>query len=204
MAEDGATSSDQPQKDKELREAAVENAAAAASPSQEAQRGFQAGWLQLGVGSSAPALTERSPGAPAAASTSYGAAGERFGRRNETSGSDLRVVAEPQRQRSGVWVALRPAENQVNEPFLPQLPKSFLRIKNERMTVRLLMRYLANKLGLHDESEVEITCRRQQLQPYATLEDVRDQIWCASASEAPGPASPAVDHVMKLYYSRRA
>nr|DAD42246.1 TPA_asm: hypothetical protein HUJ06_000476 [Nelumbo nucifera] len=40
------------------------------------------------------------------------------------------------------------------EPFLPQIPKSYLRIKDGRMTVRLLMKYLVNKLKLENESDV--------------------------------------------------
>ncbi|PKU75096.1 E3 ubiquitin protein ligase DRIP2 [Dendrobium catenatum] len=172
---------------------------------QEEQRAptYEAGWLQLGLAASAPAPST---------STSYGIG--RFGWRPESSGSaevaapayadELRVISPPPRAPSGIWIALRPAENQVKEPFLPQLPKSYLRIKDVRMTIRLLMRYLANKLGLHDESEVEISCRNQQLMPFATLEDVRDHIWFVRDSEAPGPSSPPTDHVMKLYYRRRA
>ncbi|VVB14341.1 unnamed protein product [Arabis nemorensis] len=39
------------------------------------------------------------------------------------------------------------------EPFLPQIPKSYLRIKDGKMTVRLLMKYLVNKLRLEHESQ---------------------------------------------------
>ncbi|KAL5082753.1 hypothetical protein RYX36_011174, partial [Vicia faba] len=42
----------------------------------------------------------------------------------------------------------------VKEPFLPQIPKNYLRIKDGRMTVRLLMKYLVNKLKLENESEI--------------------------------------------------
>ncbi|KAG6490667.1 hypothetical protein ZIOFF_051977 [Zingiber officinale] len=38
-------------------------------------------------------------------------------------------------------------------PLLPQIPRSYLRIKDGRMTIRLLIKYLVNKLGLEDESE---------------------------------------------------
>ncbi|XP_020597324.1 E3 ubiquitin protein ligase DRIP2-like [Phalaenopsis equestris] len=170
---------------------------------EERAQTYEAGWLQLGPGASASASStelrlfpERPPQASMMASTSSVLA--------PAAGDDLRVVSPPQRVRTGIWIALRPAENQVNAPFLPQLPKSYLRIKDGRMTIRLLMRYLANKLGLQDESEVEITCRSQQLMPFATLEDVRDHIWFVRDTEAPGPSSPATEHVMKLYYSRRA
>ncbi|URE10669.1 hypothetical protein MUK42_23885 [Musa troglodytarum] len=67
---------------------------------------------------------------------------------------DTRVVSPPRRPQSGVWFMLRAAQNQGREPFLPQIPKSYLRIKDGRMTVRLLMKYLVTRLGLEDESEV--------------------------------------------------
>ncbi|KAL0918775.1 hypothetical protein M5K25_010809 [Dendrobium thyrsiflorum] len=236
MAEEGPSnsSSKKPvEKEKEEeQEQGRQGESIAASIEEQRPQTYEAGWLQLGLATSAPEpssaarggsmelrlFPERpppplsAPVASAVASTSYGVG--RFGWRPESSGSmegaapayadELRVISPPQRAPAGIWIALRPAENQVNEPFLPQLPKSYLRIKDVRMTIRLLMRYLANKLGLHDESEVEITCRNQQLMPFATLEDVREHIWFVRDTEAPGPSSPPTDHVMKLYYSRRA
>jgi hypothetical protein len=40
------------------------------------------------------------------------------------------------------------------EPPLPQIPRSFLRVRDGRMTVRVVMRYLVNKLSLEDDSQV--------------------------------------------------
>ncbi|KAL5216705.1 hypothetical protein ABZP36_008106 [Zizania latifolia] len=54
---------------------------------------------------------------------------------------------------AGVWFVLHVAPHQGREPFLPQIPRSYLRIKDGRVTVRLLTKYLVNKLGLEDESE---------------------------------------------------
>ncbi|KAG0525519.1 hypothetical protein BDA96_06G063700 [Sorghum bicolor] len=69
------------------------------------------------------------------------------------SGLDaIRVVLPP--SAAGVWFALQAAPHQGREPFLPQIPRSYLRIKDGRVTVRLLIKYLAGKLGLEDESEV--------------------------------------------------
>uniref|UniRef100_I1NUU8 Uncharacterized protein n=2 Tax=Oryza glaberrima TaxID=4538 RepID=I1NUU8_ORYGL len=34
------------------------------------------------------------------------------------------------------------------EPILPQIPKSYLRIKDSNMKVEVVMKYLAGKLGL--------------------------------------------------------
>ncbi|KAG8064283.1 hypothetical protein GUJ93_ZPchr0004g39266 [Zizania palustris] len=74
-----------------------------------------------------------------------------------SSGFDtIRVVLPPSVvvAAAGVWFVLHAAPHQVREPFLPQIPRSYLRIKDGRVTVRLLTKYLANKLGLEDESEV--------------------------------------------------
>ncbi|MCL7046280.1 hypothetical protein MKW94_023772 [Papaver nudicaule] len=67
--------------------------------------------------------------------------------------SDLKVVNPPRRPHSGVWVILQASQNQDIEPCLPQIPKNYLRIKDGKTTVRLLMKYLVNKLKLHSESE---------------------------------------------------
>ncbi|KAL8224497.1 hypothetical protein R6Q57_019972 [Mikania cordata] len=64
-----------------------------------------------------------------------------------------RVINPPRRLHSGVWFMLQASQNQAKEPFLPQIPKSYLRIKDGRMTVGLLIKYLVNKLELGSESE---------------------------------------------------
>ncbi|XP_010929648.1 uncharacterized protein [Elaeis guineensis] len=119
-------------------------------------------------------------------------------------GADLRVVSPPPRPQTGIWFVLQAAQNQGREPFLPQIPKSYLRIKDGRMTVRLLMKYLVNKLGLEDESEVEITCRGQLLLPYLTLQHVRDSVWCLREAVTLMPDSPSTTRVMTLEYGRSA
>ncbi|KAF9689014.1 hypothetical protein SADUNF_Sadunf01G0047900 [Salix dunnii] len=90
------------------------------------------------------------------------------------------------------------------EPFLPQISKSYLRIKDGRMTVRLLMKYLVSKLRLDSESEIEITCRGHQLLPFLTLQHVRDNIWSPRDALTLLPESSTTDHVMVLHYRRSA
>ncbi|PAN37874.1 hypothetical protein PAHAL_7G129900 [Panicum hallii] len=126
------------------------------------------------------------------------------------SGLDaIRVVLPPSAvaAAAGVWFVLQAAPHQGREPFLPQIPRSYLRIKDGRVTVRLLIKYLAGKLGLEDESEVEMTCRGRPLHAFLTLQHVRDGIWCqgdaaVSPSVAP-PDMPATSHLMVLQYGRR-
>ncbi|XP_042443960.1 protein LAX PANICLE 2-like [Zingiber officinale] len=121
---------------------------------------------------------------------------------------EIRVVSLPRRtQTPGLWLVLQAAPEQKKEPFLPQIPKSYLRIKDGRMTIRLLMKYLANKLVLEDESEVEISCRGQKLSPSMTLISIRDNIWCSSPEavaeqQQQSDSSTTNKYVMNLLYSR--
>ncbi|XP_010530903.1 PREDICTED: uncharacterized protein LOC104807363 isoform X2 [Tarenaya hassleriana] len=125
--------------------------------------------------------------------------------------SSFRVIEPPRRPHSGLWFVLQASQNQAREPFLPQIPKSYLRIKDGGMTVRLLMKYLVNKLQLEHESEIEIRCRGQQLEPVLTLQHVRDTIWRSSAAIqdinssshfALLPSSSTSHHLMVLHYGR--
>ncbi|GER39249.1 RING finger protein [Striga asiatica] len=74
-----------------------------------------------------------------------------YGRR---PGLDFRVVQPPRRPQSGIWFMLQASQNQEREACLPQISKSYLRIKDGRMTIRLVIKYLANKLRLENESQV--------------------------------------------------
>ncbi|KAF8020901.1 hypothetical protein BT93_G1343 [Corymbia citriodora subsp. variegata] len=120
--------------------------------------------------------------------------------------SDIRIIDPPRRPHSGIWFMLQASQSQAKEPFLPQIPKSYLRIKDGRMTVRLIMKYLVNKLRLDSESEVEITCRGQHLQPGLTLQHVRDQVWSTGQRRDQAatllPESSTADHLMVLHYGR--
>ncbi|XVE92676.1 hypothetical protein REPUB_Repub01dG0120200 [Reevesia pubescens] len=118
--------------------------------------------------------------------------------------SDVRIIDPPRRPHSGIWFMLQASQNQAKEPFLPQIPKSHLRIKDGKMTVRLLMKYLVNKLSLDSESEIEIRCRGQQLLPFLTLQHVRDQIWSSRDAVTLLPDTSTADHVMVLHYGRSA
>lgn len=121
------------------------------------------------------------------------------------SGFDTIRVVLPPPVPAGVWFVLQAAPHQGREPFLPQIPRSYLRIKDGRMPVRLLIKYLVNKLGLEDESEVEITCRGRPLLPFMTLQHLRDSIWCQRDAVSPlvAPDMSTANHIMVLQYGRR-
>ncbi|GJR04700.1 putative E3 ubiquitin-protein ligase/polycomb group RING finger protein [Tanacetum coccineum] len=93
---------------------------------------------------------------PVSSSSSFSGSSEHQGRQHHVHRrlNVARVVNPPRRPHSGVWFVLQASQNQAKEPYLPQIPKSYLRIKDGRMTVGLLIKYLVNKLGLGSESEL--------------------------------------------------
>ncbi|XP_047974911.1 protein LAX PANICLE 2-like isoform X2 [Salvia hispanica] len=116
---------------------------------------------------------------------------------------DFVVVAPPRRPHSGVWFMLQASQNQESEPFLPQISKSYLRIKDGRMTIRVVIKYLVKKLSLDNESEIEIRCKGQRLLPMLTLEHVRDNIWSRPRDFITLiPNSSTIHHIMVLHYAR--
>ncbi|CAH2034125.1 unnamed protein product [Thlaspi arvense] len=121
--------------------------------------------------------------------------------------SEFRVLDPPRRPHSGLWFLLQASQFQEKEPFLPQVNKSYLRIKDGRITVRLLIKYLMKKLQLDSESQIEIRCRGQQLSPLLAMQHVRDTIWSPKSSlPSSSPSftllrdSSTSDHVMILHY----
>ncbi|XP_072950712.1 uncharacterized protein [Typha angustifolia] len=150
-----------------------------------------------------------SPSTQATASGSSSAPPEFLSAGAGAGGGGMRVILPPPRPQAGIWFVLQAARNQ-KEPFLPQITKSYLRIKDGRMKVRLLIKYLVNKLGLEHETEVEVTCRGQRLLPFLTIQHVRDNIWrsteamSSSSIADPPTADHVTDHVMTLQYSRSA
>ncbi|PIN06951.1 hypothetical protein CDL12_20488 [Handroanthus impetiginosus] len=121
------------------------------------------------------------------------------------SGVDFRVIQPPRRPHSGIWFMLQASQNQEQEPFLPQISKSYLRIKDGRTTIRLVIKYLVSKLRLENESEIEITCKGQKLLPFLTLQHVRDNIWSSPRDFITLlPNSSTTHHIMVLQYARTA
>ncbi|CAL4952895.1 unnamed protein product [Urochloa decumbens] len=150
---------------------------------------------------------------PAAASGSLAAPSLPFMPPFRISGESMRVVSPPRRTESaaGLWLKLQAAPNQFREPILPQIPKSYLRIKDSNVKVEVVLKYLAEKLGISGSAhQVELTCRGQLLHPFLLVKHVRDSIWCSTARGEEGTRlteltasqrSPATDHVMTLCYS---
>ncbi|KAK3162913.1 hypothetical protein QOZ80_1BG0095270 [Eleusine coracana subsp. coracana] len=132
--------------------------------------------------------------------------------RRSSGDASMRVISPPRRTEStGLWLTLEASpNNQCREPILPQIPKSYLRIKDSNMKVEVVMKYLADKLGLTRPYQVELTCRGQVLPPFLLVKYVRDNIWCSSALReeealAVRPARRSLiattEHVMTLCYA---
>ncbi|KAL8519983.1 hypothetical protein ACS0TY_010787 [Phlomoides rotata] len=116
---------------------------------------------------------------------------------------DFRVIQPPRRPHSGIWFMLQASQNQEKEPLLPQISKSYLRIKDGKMTIRLVIKYLVSKLSLENESEIEIRCKGQRLLPFLTLQHVRDNIWSSPRDFITLlPNSSTTHHIMVLHYAR--
>ncbi|PSS30847.1 E3 ubiquitin protein like [Actinidia chinensis var. chinensis] len=118
-------------------------------------------------------------------------------------------VARP--QSAGLWFTLRSSINR-NGDQLPQVPKAYIRVKDENVTVFMVKTYLVRKLGLSNEAEVDVSCMGQKLSQSQTLKYVRDAIWVPGLIQSVNsrPATLVeyshddmfVNHLMSLHYER--
>eukprot|EP00850_Spirogloea_muscicola_P022272 SM000285S10801 [mRNA] locus=s285:19167:21814:- [translate_table: standard] len=83
-------------------------------------------------------------------------------------------------QDAAMWIMLEPGNSFNGEADLPAVSKPYLRIRDPAMPVSIVKKFLAAKLCLSSESELEISCREQHLIPSLPLEHVRN-IWFAHA-----------------------
>ncbi|XP_034685097.1 E3 ubiquitin protein ligase DRIP2-like isoform X1 [Vitis riparia] len=107
-----------------------------------------------------------------------------------------------------VWFSLVASDNQEGDAPLPQIPSSYLRMRDGHLPVSFLQKYLVQKLHLNSESEVEITLRGQPVVPTLQLQSLVDLWFQATApttSEATQPpiGSSAKEFVMVLSYGRK-
>ncbi|KAG6489236.1 hypothetical protein ZIOFF_050500 [Zingiber officinale] len=87
---------------------------------------------------------------------------------------------------------------------LPQIPNSYLRIKDGNVPVSCIQKYLVRKLDLHSETEVGIMFRGQAVSPTTSLHKLLVQ-WLRVGSSQRLPTSAGTsgkEFVMVLAYSR--
>ncbi|KAG6645440.1 hypothetical protein CIPAW_08G123000 [Carya illinoinensis] len=105
------------------------------------------------------------------------------------------------RRNSPVWFSLVASEDRKADVSLPQISACYLRIKDGKMPVSFIQKYLVKKLNLTSEAEVEIMCRGQPVIPSLQLHNVVD-LWFQTASTskkvAASVGSSGNDFVMAL------
>lgn len=110
------------------------------------------------------------------------------------------------RRNSPIWFSLVASEDRKGDVSLPQISACYLRIKDGKMPVSFIQKYLVKKLDLTSEAEVEIMCRGQPVVPSLQLQNLVD-LWFRTASTSKKvPASvgsSAKDFVMVLSYCRK-
>ncbi|XP_022751961.1 uncharacterized protein LOC111300601 isoform X2 [Durio zibethinus] len=112
------------------------------------------------------------------------------------------------RPHSGLWFTLQAYTNRDGEA-LPQIPKAYIRVKDENVTIFMVKKYLVAKLGLSNEAEVEISCMGQKLLHTQTLKQVRDCVWLPRFEESVSfqnyshQSNCVNNHLMSLHYGRR-
>ncbi|XP_020258261.1 E3 ubiquitin protein ligase DRIP2-like, partial [Asparagus officinalis] len=105
-----------------------------------------------------------------------------------------------------IWLALVPAIDQKGDAVLPRTSTCYLRIKDGNLPVSFVRKYLVKKHNLVSESEVEITCRGQIVNPALPLYNLAE-IWLQSQPPQRVQATigtSAKDFVLVLNYSQRA
>ncbi|KAK1645118.1 hypothetical protein QYE76_062923 [Lolium multiflorum] len=105
---------------------------------------------------------------------------------------------------SSIWFSLVASFEQKGDPPLPQIPSHYLRIKDANIPASSIQKYLVQKLSLPSESEVEINCCGQLVDPAQPLRNLVE-LWLKGRSTQATQAtvgSPAEDFVMVLTYGR--
>ncbi|EOA40547.1 hypothetical protein CARUB_v10009276mg [Capsella rubella] len=134
-------------------------------------------------------------------------------KRSATTFGDSRNLAQPdeasaqQERRNGpVWFSLVTSNDKEGETSLPQIPSSFLRIKDGNIPVSFIQKYLMGKLDIESETEIEITCMGEVMIPTLKLHDVVD-LWLQKSSKhqrfAASIGSSGKDFMMVLAYARK-
>ncbi|XP_010256437.1 PREDICTED: uncharacterized protein LOC104596826 [Nelumbo nucifera] len=106
------------------------------------------------------------------------------------------------RSELGLWFSLRSSVNQEGET-LPQIPKAYIRVKDENVTVFMVKTYLVTKLGLTNEAEIEISCAGLDLLHSQTLKSVRDIVWLPKFLDEVAPMKEkSHNYLMCLHYRK--
>ncbi|KAK3190205.1 hypothetical protein Dsin_029766 [Dipteronia sinensis] len=108
---------------------------------------------------------------------------------------------------SPIWFSLVASKDQPRDAPLPQIPSSYLRIKDSSLPVSFIIKYIVKKLNLISENEVEISLWGEPLLSTMPLHTIAS--WYAQTTPSKERirttvGSSARDFVMVLRYSRKA
>ncbi|WVZ60874.1 hypothetical protein U9M48_010836 [Paspalum notatum var. saurae] len=113
-------------------------------------------------------------------------------------------LPKKKRRLQALWFYLLAAFDQKGQPPLPQVPSKFLRIKDVDLPASFIQKYLAQKLNLSSESEVQILCGGKPVSPGITLHDLAD-CWLEKRPKGRVRSSvgtPATEFVLTVFYAR--
>ncbi|XP_062215160.1 E3 ubiquitin protein ligase DRIP2-like [Phragmites australis] len=79
------------------------------------------------------------------------------------------VATQSEKKFSSIWFSLVASFDQQGDLPLPQIPSRYLRIKDGNVPASSIQKYLMQKLSLPSESEVEIKCCEQPVNPAQPL-----------------------------------
>ncbi|KAM0858470.1 hypothetical protein ACQ4PT_047813 [Festuca glaucescens] len=112
--------------------------------------------------------------------------------------------AQNSRPINSIWFSLIASFEQKGSPPLPQIPAHYLRIKDGSIPSSSIQRYIMQKLGLQSESEVEMSCCGQSVNPGQPLRNLMDR-WLRVGPALPlqtSVGSSGGDYVMVVSYGR--
>ncbi|WVZ59878.1 hypothetical protein U9M48_009967 [Paspalum notatum var. saurae] len=114
------------------------------------------------------------------------------------------AAAQIAKKFSSVWFSLVASFDQQGDPPLPQIPSQYLRIKDGNVPASSITKYLMQKLSLPSESEVEIKCCEQPVNPSQPLCSLIE-LWLkgrATQTTQTMTGASAKEFVMVLTYGR--
>ncbi|OEL26172.1 E3 ubiquitin protein ligase DRIP2 [Dichanthelium oligosanthes] len=112
--------------------------------------------------------------------------------------------AQNEKKFSSIWFSLVASYDQQGDPPLPQIPSPYLRIKDGNVPASSIQKYLMQKLSLPNESEVEIKCCEQPVNPAQPLRNLVE-LWLKGRTTQTAQTttgSSAKEFVMVLTYGR--
>ncbi|TKV92410.1 hypothetical protein SEVIR_9G161500v4 [Setaria viridis] len=114
------------------------------------------------------------------------------------------AAAQNEKKFSSIWFSLVASFDQQGDPPLPQIPSHYLRIKDGNVPASSIQKYLMQKLSLPSESEVEIKCCEQPVNPMQPLRNLVELWLKGKATQATQTmtGSSAKEFVMVLTYGR--